>query len=443
MMAQMTPLRRRMSDDMTLRNLSPATQQTYIYEVAKFSRFFGRSPDELGAEEVREYQLHLIGSGWSWSHINKASCALRFLYAVTLERSDVSVRIVSGKEPRKLPVILSGDEVVEFLEAIPGLRNRVALTTAYGAGLRVSEVCALKVKDIDSSRMLIRVEHGKGARDRYVMLSPNLLKVLRAYWRLAKPGHWLFPGREPHRSINKSTLQDACRRAARKVDFDKAVTVHTLRHSFASHLLENGTDIRIIQVLLGHRRLETTAIYTRVSAPLIAATASPLDRLQIHVTPPLRARRMRGALEVADIFRRHGAAYRKAKAGHLSLHQLKVMGAVEACRSAALGGHVEQCDDCGHIRVAFNSCRDRHCPKCQGMARAQWLADRRAELLPVEYFHVVFTIPAAVAELAFQNKAAVYAILFHAAADTVRIIAADLKHLGTEVGMLAVLHTWG
>ncbi|SEF03225.1 Transposase zinc-binding domain-containing protein [Rhizobiales bacterium GAS188] len=152
---------------------------------------------------------------------------------------------------------------------------------------------------------------------------------------------------------------------------------------------------------------------------------------------------MRGALEVADVFRRHGPAYRAAHAGHLSLGQLRVMGAVEACRSAALGGHVEQCDGCGQVRVAYNSCRDRHCPKCQGLARAQWLADRQAELLPVEYFHLVFTVPSPIAEIAFQNNTVVYAILFRAAAGTVRIIAADPKHLGAEVGMLAVLHTWG
>jgi hypothetical protein len=152
---------------------------------------------------------------------------------------------------------------------------------------------------------------------------------------------------------------------------------------------------------------------------------------------------MRGALEVADVFRRHGAAYRDAHAGHLSDGQRRVMGAIEACRSATLGGHVEQCDGCGQIRIAYNSCRNRHCPKCQGLARAAWLADRRADLLPVPYFHVVFTMPAPIAEIAFQNKAVVYAILFTAAAETLRIIAADPKHLGAEVGLVAVLHTWG
>src|SRR5712664_4005908 len=192
-MAQMTALRRRMIDDMTVRNLSPATQQSYVYAVAKFSRFFGCSPDRLGIEEVRAYQLHLAGLGWSWSHINQVSCALRFFFGVTLCRPEAFDRIISAKEPKKLPVVLSGEEIVRFLQAVPGLRNRAALTTAYGAGLRVCEVAALKVGDIDSSRMVIRVEHGKGGKDRYVMLSPQLLRILRAYWRLAKPAAWLFP----------------------------------------------------------------------------------------------------------------------------------------------------------------------------------------------------------------------------------------------------------
>jgi integrase/recombinase XerD len=285
-MAQMTALRRRMIDDMTVRNLSPATQQSYVYAVAKFSRFFGCSPDRLGIEEVRAYQLHLAGLGWSWSHINQVSCALRFFFGVTLGRPEAFDRIISAKEPKKLPVVLSGEEIVRFLQAVPGLRNRAALTTAYGAGLRVCEVATLKVGDIDSSRMVIRVEHGKGGKDRYVMLSPQLLGILRAYWRLAKPAAWLFPGRQADRPISTATLQAACRVAAREAELGKPVTVHTLRHSFATHLLEAGTDIRIIQVLLGHGRLATTAIYTRVATNVIAGTPSPLERLHLSVTPP-------------------------------------------------------------------------------------------------------------------------------------------------------------
>jgi integrase/recombinase XerD len=239
-MAQMTALRRRMIDDMTVRNLSPATQQSYVYAVAKFSRFFGRSPDQLGVEEVRAYQLHLAGLGWSWSHINQVSCALRFFFGVTLGRPDAFDRIASAKEPKKLPVVLGADEVVRFLQAVLGLRSRAALTTAYGAGLRVSEVAALRSGDIDSSRMVIRVEHGKGGKDRYVMLSSQLLGILRAYWRLAKPVHWLFPGRDPNRPVSTGMLQAACRVATREAGLDKPVTVHTLRHNSGSRIIPSA-----------------------------------------------------------------------------------------------------------------------------------------------------------------------------------------------------------
>ena len=285
-MATISPLRRRMIDDMMVRNLSPATQQSYIYAVAKFSRHFNRSPDRLGLEDVRAYQLHLIAQKRSWSHINQVACALRFFYGITLSQSEAFERIVTGREPHKLPVVLSADEIVRFLEAIPGLRNRAALTTAYGAGLRVGEVARLQVSAIDSRRMLIRVEHGKGGKDRYVMLSAQLLQILRAYWRLARPGLWLFPGREAGEPVSVAALQDACRTATRQAELRKPVTVHVLRHSFATHLLESGTDIRIIQVLLGHAHLSTTARYTQVATNLIARTTSPLDRLSLVVTPP-------------------------------------------------------------------------------------------------------------------------------------------------------------
>lgn len=285
-MAEPSPLRRRMIEDMTIRNLSPATQQSYIYAVSEFSRHFVRSPDRLGLEDVRSYQLHLISQQRSWSHINQAVCALRFFYGVTLGRSDAHEQIVAAREPRRLPVVLSGEEIVRFLEAVPGLRNRVALTTAYGAGLRVGEVARLETKAIDSGRMLIRIEQGKGGKDRYVMLSAQLSAILRIYWRIARPGRWLFPGQHAAEPVSIATLQEACRQAARQADLSKAVTVHTLRHSFATHLLEAGTDIRIIQVLLGHARMSTTALYTQVATHLIADTTSPLDRLNMTVTPP-------------------------------------------------------------------------------------------------------------------------------------------------------------
>ena len=285
-MTQTSPLRRRMIEDMTVRNLSPATQQSYIYAVARFSRHFNRSPDQLGMEDVRAYQLHLVGQKYSWTHINQVACALRFFYGITLGQKEAVERIVLGKEPEKLPPVLNREEIVRFLSAVGGLRNRVALTTAYAAGLRVREVVRLKVSSIDSSRMLLHIEGGKGGRDRYAMLSPRLLDILRAYWRRTRPSIWLFPGQEPGRHVSTGALQAACRAARKRARLSKQVTAHSLRHSFATHLLESGTDIRIIQVILGHTRLETTARYAQVATGLIAGTASPFDALSLEVIAP-------------------------------------------------------------------------------------------------------------------------------------------------------------
>ena len=285
-MATISPLRQRMIEDMTVRNLSPATQQSYVYAVAKFSRHFNRSPDRLGMEDVRAYQLHLVAQKLSWSHINQVACALRFFYGVTLGQKEAFERIVFGKEPGKLPPVLDREEVVRFLEGVAGVRNRVALTTAYAAGLRIGEVVRLKAASIDSKRMLILVENGKGGRDRYAMLSPRLLEILRVYWRRARPSVWLFPGQEPGGHVSTGALQAACRTARRQAGIRKPVTAHTLRHSFATHLLESGTDIRVIQVLLGHVDVTTTARYAQVATNLIASTSSPFDRLSLVVIPP-------------------------------------------------------------------------------------------------------------------------------------------------------------
>lgn len=282
-----SPLRRRMIDDMSLRNLSPATQRSYLHAVTKFSRYFGRSPDRLGLEDVRAFQVRLVSQGISWPALNQTVCALRFFYGVTLDRGEIPERIAYARTPRKLPVILSADEVVRFLEAVPSLKARAALTTAYAAGLRASEAVSLKVANIDSARMLIQVHHGKGAKDRTLMLSPQLLTILRAYWRLARPEEWLFPGRSPDEPIDVQVLHAACRSATKAAGLVKRVSVHTLRHSFATHLLESGVDIRIIQVLLGHNNLSTTARYTHVATTTIAATQSPLDRLSLEVVPPM------------------------------------------------------------------------------------------------------------------------------------------------------------
>ncbi len=285
-MAHISPLRRRMVDDMTIRNLSPATQRSYLHAVSKFSRHFGRSPDTLGLEEVRDFQVHLVAKGVSWGSLNQVVCALRFFYGVTLGETTIPERIPYARTPRKLPVVLSANEVVRFLEAVSGLKSRAALTTAYAAGLRASEVAGLLIEDIDSDRGVIRVRHGKGAKDRDVMLSAQLLGILRTYWRLARPRRFLFPGRDEGRSINPTVLHAACRSAAKAAGLSKRVTLHTLRHSFATHLLENGADIRVIQALLGHANLSSTARYTQVASHTIRATPSPLDRLTLEVMPP-------------------------------------------------------------------------------------------------------------------------------------------------------------
>jgi len=271
---------------MTIRNLSPATQRSSLHAVSKFSQYFRRSPDRLGLEDVRAYQVRLASKGVAWGSLNQVVCGLRFFYGVTLGQATVPERIACAREPRKAPTALSADEVVRFLESVSSLKARVALMTAYAAGLRVSEVAALKVRDIDSRRRVMRIEHGKGGKERYGALSAPLLGVLRSYWRLTRPPVYLFPGRTPDKPIEPTVLHAACRSAAAAVGLDKRVSVHVLRHSFATHLLESGVDIRIIQVLLGHENLSTTARCTRVSTQVIARTESPLDRLSLQATPP-------------------------------------------------------------------------------------------------------------------------------------------------------------
>lgn len=276
----MTPLRQRMIEDMQLRNLAPITQRNYIAHVASFARFFGQSPDVLDQEAVRQYLLYLLEERkLSPEGVNQQVSALKFFYLTTLELPWNDLDFPRVKRPHRLPVVLSHEEVVQFFDHVPSLRYRAALMLCYGAGLRVSEAVAVKVGDIDSQRGLIRVEQGKGRKDRYAMLSPRLLEVLRVYWRAARPQPYLFPSWRSGRHLNAASLQQACRDAWLRSGLRKRVTVHTLRHSFATHLLENGTDVRVIQVLLGHSQIDTTARYTAVTPQLISATLSPLDRL--------------------------------------------------------------------------------------------------------------------------------------------------------------------
>jgi integrase/recombinase XerD len=283
----MTPLRQRMREDMQVRNLSPHTQRAYIENVARFARHFGRSPADLGPEEIRTYQVYLIQERHlAPSSLEIAVCALRFLYHVTLKRSWSADDVIPApKKPRRLPVVLSPDEVVRVLACIASPKHRAVLTTCYAAGLRISEAVRLRPRDVDSQRMVIRIEQGKGQRDRYVMLSPKLLEVLRAWWRLSRPTTWLFPGDQPDSPIGRGAVEQACHHARRRAGLTKPLTPHVLRHCFAVHLLEAGTDVRTIQLLLGHRSLETTARYLRIATTKVCATTSPLDLLPTPAPP--------------------------------------------------------------------------------------------------------------------------------------------------------------
>ena len=272
-----SPLRQRMIDDMRMRQLAPKTQHHYLRAVRQFAGFLGRSPDTATAEDLRRYQLHLVDGGTSPVSLNAAITALKFFFTITADQAELMARMS--------PVVLSREEVARLIAAAENLKHQTALSVVYGAGLRASEVVALKVADIDSQRMTLRIEQGKGRKDRYAMLPPVLLERLRVWWRTARAqgkmpdGGWLFPGLDPIDPLSTRQLNRAIHAAAEAARIDKRVSMHTLRHSFATHLLEQKVDIRVIQVLLGHKKLETTALYAQVATDLLREVVSPLEHL--------------------------------------------------------------------------------------------------------------------------------------------------------------------
>lgn len=277
----MTPLRARMLDELRRRNYAPGTIAIYIRAVAAFALHFRRSPADLGGDDVRTWQLHLRDARkFSWSTYNVYTCALRFFYTLVLGRNDVVREIPYARRPIHLPIVLSQKELVRLLDATESLRDRALLMVTYASGLRVSEVVHLRVEDIDSERMIIHVRQGKGSKDRLVPLSPSLLKVLRKWWRVSKPRTWLFPGEDREQPLSMRTLRNIVRRTAKRAKLKKRVTPHTLRHSFATHLLEMGTDVRTVQALLGHARLSSTMQYNHVVRHIVTAAKSPLDLLR-------------------------------------------------------------------------------------------------------------------------------------------------------------------
>lgn len=283
----MTALRQRMLEDMKIRNLALNTQASYLLQVSQFARHFGKSPEVLGRENIRAYQLHLTQEKkLAPGSITIAVSALRFLYNVTLHRDWKLEEIIPApKKPQTLPIILSPEEVLQFLGCVRLNNHRTILTCCYAAGLRISEALALQAPHIDSQRMVIRVEQGKGRKDRYVMLSPKLREILRQWWRQERPQLWLFPGGIPGKHITRGAVEDACEEALQRCRISKPVTPHTMRHCFAVHLLEQGTDVRTIQLLLGHRSLATTARYLRIATTKVCSTTSPLDLLPRPLPP--------------------------------------------------------------------------------------------------------------------------------------------------------------
>ena len=284
----MSPLRRRMIEDMQIRNLTRNTQRVYVEQVVRFARHFRKSPEHLGPAEIRTYLLHLAKERrLAASSIIVTVSALRFFYTITLKRPWVVKDIPAGKQARKLPVVMSQDEVARFLGAVDNLKHRVILTVCYATGLRICEAVRLTPDAIDSRRMVIRVVQGKGRKDRYVMLPPRLLELLRDYWKRTRPSIWLFPGDRPDRPICPLTINHTCRQVRGQCGIKKPVGPHSLRHAFAVHLLEAGTDLRTIQLLLGHRSLTTTARYLMIATSKVCATTSPLESLSLHTTPPI------------------------------------------------------------------------------------------------------------------------------------------------------------
>ena len=445
----MTPLRRRMIDDMTLHGLKPKTIQAYVACIARFARHFGKSPKLLGTAEIRSYLLYLTHDRHvASSTYNQALCALKFLYRITLKRDWGLDGLARTRRQTKLPVVLSLEEVNRFFQAITSIRHRAILMTAYAAGLRISEVLALRVDDIDSQRMVIRIRQAKGSKDRYVMLSPRLLTLLREYWRAHRrhkvdpPSPWLFPGNVARSAALRqarvwSLPGGVPRRGAgqtRHCAHAQAQLRHPPaggRHRPADHPDPAGPSQpqhhRSIPPC-GHRGLAIDPQSAGSPGPAVRGGPSVMTRPR-----PTVAEVIRSCLD--EFLERYGP--------ELTPEQRRALNDLVSCRTAALGGHVLGCPECGHQQIAYNSCGNRHCPTCQATAAARWLEARAAELLPVPYFHLVFTLPDALDPIALANPRVVYDLLLRSAAETVLEVAADPKLLGAQTGVLAVLHTWG
>ena len=448
----MTHLRKKMLEELQRRNYSQLTTKAYLRTVGEFAQYFHRSPDQLGPEQIREFQAHLFSARkLSGNSVAQRTAALRFFFVKTLQRAYMLEHIPFPKVPLRLPTVLSPEEVTRLIEAAPNLLYRTMLMTLYSTGMRCGELVQLKASDIDKELMLVHIRQGKGQRDRNVPLSPKLREALREYWRWMKPVTYMFPGvAEGHRV---DLEQD---RLARLPRGRTACRHHQARSSAHPSTLLRDTSVGSRRRPPQHSETARPCRHPRyghLSASLAEASQSrrqPAGRNSGHLFDRSAGQGKESQkmnpppLEVADIVRARIAGFLEKSRPWLHCSHVKVLNAVVRCRTAALGGHRDKCPGCGHeIAISYNSCRDRHCPKCQTAERNRWVAQRQGEILPVGYFHVVFTLPHEFSALALQNKKLIYGLLFRASAETLLEVAANPEHLGAAIGFLSILHTWG
>src|ERR1035437_5435067 len=439
-----------MLEELRRRNFADTTIRSYLHGVEHFSRYFRRRPDQLGPEDIRKYQAMLFTQmKISTNTVILRLASLRFFHIHVLKRGWSIAETPYPKKVRHLPQVLSQEEVARLMDAAESPFHRILLMTLYATGARRAEVAHLKIGDIDSQRMVVHIRGGKGGLDRDVMLSPKLLEALRTHWRglRRKPTEWLFPGNRWHTAsypVTTKVLWTACQNAAERAGLaHKHIHPHTLRHCFAHP--PAGSRSRPAHHLDTARSSRPRSNY-RLSASLPATSQrnpQPARCPHLRCTRRTQAQFMsRPPLEVADIVRCAGQAFLEHSRKWINWQHQKVLLAITRCRTAALGGHRDQCSGCGHSAISYNSCRNRHCPRCQGNARVRWLQQRERELLPTRYVHAVFTLPRELAPLALQNKRLIYSLLFHTSAATLLEIARDSRHLGAEIGFFSVLHTW-
>ena len=450
----MTHCRQIMLEELQRRNYAPTTISTYLHAVEQCARHVKCRPDRLNQTHFRSYQAYLLHE----RHLRPLTvrlhvAALRFFFVKALKRRYVLDDTPYPQAPRRLPQILSVDEMARVIDAADRLSHRTMLMVLYSTGMRNAELRQLQVGDIDSRRMLIHIQRGKGGRDRYVPLSPTLLTTLRAYYRWMRPKTWLFPGTvhgwRADKPITPKVLWDACVVAARRAGVRKRCSPHLVRHSYCHPLTGEWRGPSDDSAAA---RPRGDPAHGAVSPSL--PEASPDRRQSPGRGDPLGTRHRathaaeapavtRPPFEVADIVRQHGDRFLEMHEPWVTGQHRRVLRAIAQCRTAALGGHRDRCDQCALPTLSYNSCRDRHCPKCLTAARNAWVTAREQELLPVGYVHLVFTIPEPLARLALPNKRVVYDLLFRAAAATLLQVAANPKRLGAALGGLMVLHTWG